>query len=331
MIQSVKQFIEEWESGTSFLEVHTSGSTGTPKLIRLPRKLVIDSAMRSITHFGLDGNSRVHICLSTDHIAGKMAVIRALLSGARLTAEAPSSEPRIGSDEGPVTLLSVVAAQIPSLVAKARAGNLPPIKHLLIGGAPLTESIAGESLGIAEYVWESYGMTETASHIALRHISRCGDVAEKPFTLLPGIKIDLDERGCLRVCMDGEPPLTTNDIAKLHSIDTFSILGRIDNVIITGGLKVHPEHVEQILQPLLSGIGSYIITSQPHPKWGNLIILMIESGEELSIDKKSRLLDAAARLLPPHERPRDIITVSELPRTSSEKIIRRLSAPQEGA
>ena len=331
MIQSVKHFIAEWESGASFLEAHTSGSTGTPKLIRLPRKLVIDSALRSIKHFGLDGSSRVHLCLSTDHIAGKMAVIRALLSGAMLTAEVPSSDPRIGSDKGPVTLLSVVAAQIPSLAVRAREGGLPPIKHLLIGGAPLTESIAGESLGIAEYVWESYGMTETASHIALRHIARCADVVEKPFSLLPGIKTDLDERGCLRVFIDGEQPLVTNDIAKIHSTDTFSILGRIDNVIITGGLKVHPEQVEQKLQPLLSGIGPYIIVSQPHPKWGNLIILMIECVEGIPIDKKSRLLEAAARLLPQHERPRDIITVSELPRTSSGKIIRKLSALQEGA
>lgn len=331
MIASVRHFISEWESGAPFLEAHTSGSTGTPKLIKLSRKLVVDSALRSIRHFGLDENSRVHVCLSTDHIAGKMAVIRALLSGAVLTAEPPSSKPVIGTEEGPVTLLSVVAAQVPSLAAQAREGNLPPIRHLLIGGAPLTECIARDALGIAEYVWESYGMTETASHIALRRIARCEDVAIKPFSLLPGIKADLDERGCLRIFIEDEDPLITNDMAVMHSTDTFSISGRIDNVIITGGLKVHPEQVEQILRPLLSGFGPYIISSQPHPKWGNVIIVMIESNEVLSPEKKSRLLTEAASLLPPHERPRDIITVSEFPRTASGKIIRKLSTLQGGA
>lgn len=325
MTEAVKNFIAEWESGAPFMEAHTSGSTGTPKRILLPRRLVEESALRSVRHFGLDRTSRVHVCLSPEYIAGKMAVIRALLSGAALTAEEPSSEPRIGMEGGEVTLLSVVAAQVPSLAERAANGKIPHIRHLLVGGAPLTENIAEAALQAADNVWESYGMTETASHIALRRIERTEDVRNKPFTLLPGIRVSTDERGCLAISLPGEEEtLITNDVIQLCSTDSFMVLGRRDNVIITGGLKVHPEQVEKRLAPLLSHFSAYFITPRPHPKWGASVVLVVEAPDGLSAPERDRLLEASAKLLPRHERPREIVALSSLPRTTSGKIIRRL-------
>ncbi len=321
---TVDEFIEEWGSDVPYIEAHTSGSTGTPKLIRLPKSLVAESARRSIAHFGLDASSRLHLCLSPDYIAGKMVIVRALLCGGALSVEAPASEPfAAGRGEGEVTLLSVVGAQVAGLEKRRAGGELPHIRHLLIGGAPLTETVAAQALGVAEHVWESYGMTETASHIALREIVSPEDVSVKPFRLLSGIEASLTPSGCLAIELPGRDKLVTNDVCRMRGEREFSVVGRADNVIITGGLKVHPEEVEKRIAPLIPHVGSFFIGSQPDAKWGSRVVLVLE-GADLSVTEREELLQRCAEVTKTHEKPRDIICMSQLPRTSTGKIIRKL-------
>jgi len=324
MIMTVKEFIDEWMSAIPYICVHTSGSTGKPKLIHLSKKLVEASARRSINHFGLDATSRLHLCLSPDYIAGKMVIVRALISGAAITAEAPVSSP-LGMDTAdsmPVSLLSVVGAQIPGIFDRHREHALVPIRNLLVGGAPLSQSHAKMALEVADSVWESYGMTETASHIALRRISSSEDVIYKPFVPLDGIKIGADVRGCLTVTLPGETTLVTNDMVEINDKGNFKLLGRYDNVIITGGLKVHPEQVEQKIRHIMCGI-PYFISSEPDMKWGRRVVLALESSD-LPEDRAKEIIAQAARLLPEHERPRKVIAVKKFKRTDTGKIIREV-------
>lgn len=326
--QLSREFIELWQSGVNEIEAYTSGSTGTPKRIMLPRRLMEESAMRSIRHFGLDETSTVHLALSPEYIAGKMCIVRALTAGCKLTFEEPSSYPLTAADTPSViTLLSAVGAQIPAMAHLAQTGNLPHIEHLLLGGAPLTADMRQAAGSLADNVWESYGMTETASHIALRRVSN----EPEPFRPLPGITVGSDSRGCLTIDMPTAGLIITNDIVELHDDNRFFILGRADNVLISGGLKVMPETVEQRLSSYLPG-QTFYITSQPHPKWGEQIVLIIENPQaaaETCVDSKEYILgqeslyELSHRLLKPHERPARVFVTRNIPRTSSGKIIRQ--------
>lgn len=322
-----RNFIKKWQSGITEIEAFTSGSTGTPKRILLPRRLMEESALRSIRHFGLNESSIVHLSLSPEYIAGKMCIVRALMAGCRLTTEDASSHPLTSADTPPeITLLSAVGAQIPGMLELKAKGKLPHIKHLLFGGSPLALSLRHDALTLADNVWESYGMTETASHIALRRVC----IAPEPFSALPDIYVSTDARGCLIIDMPTAGRIVTNDLARLVDDKHFFILGRADNVLITGGLKVIPELVEQKLNPYLPE-HAYYITSQPHPKWGEQVILVMEDtqvNEECTIDAADfmiageSLYELSHRILEPHERPAKVYKTHAIPRTSSGKIIR---------
>ena len=308
MERIIAEISDNWRAGKP-LEAHTSGSTGTPKPITLSHELVRDSAWRSIRHFGLTADSHLHLCLSPDYIAGKMVIIRALEACCSLSWEPASSHPRLNAPK-PITLLSIVGTQLPGLQQLKEHGNLPSIKHLLLGGAPLTAAQRTLALTLADEAWESYGMTETASHIALRHVD------DPWFYPLDSINLGTDDRGCLRIELPHSEPLLTNDIIEFQP-DTqgFRVLGRADNVIITGGLKVHPEQVEALLAPYFHG--DIMLTSVPDPKWGQLLVLQTES-TTIPTDWDTLV----ATLLPPHQRPRRIEQVPSLPRTSNGKLRR---------
>lgn len=330
MEEQIKSFIQSWNNNISEIEAHTSGSTGAPKKILLPRRLLIESARRSISHFGLNSNSVIHLILSPEYIAGKMAIVRALEAGCKLTWEDPSSAP-LSSGNVPqrISLLSAVGAQIESLVSLKRNGNLPKIEHLLLGGSPLTKEMRQMSMQLADNVWESYGMTETASHIALRPIT-CD---ETPFMPLGGISISSDERGCLIINMPTAGKLVTNDLVEIdRSTGGFYILGRVDNVIISGGLKVVPEIVEQQLSPYMPEGSVFYITSRPHSKWGEEVILIKENSNERQIQElplnyietpQGPLAEICKKILPPQSRPQAIIEVPHIQRTATGKIRRQ--------
>ncbi|MCM1319255.1 MAG: AMP-binding protein [Muribaculaceae bacterium] len=326
-LQLSQSFINLWQSGVKEFEAFTSGSTGTPKRILLPRRLMEESAMRSIRHFGLDESSTIHLILSPEYIAGKMCIVRALISESHLTIEEPSSHPLTASTTpAEITLLSAVGAQLQGMIALKEQNKLPHIKHLLLGGGPLTAEMRSQAITLANNVWESYGMTETASHIALRRVA----LEPGHFFTLPGISVSTDTRGCLVIKMPTIGILTTNDLAKIYPDGSFIILGRADNALISGGLKVIPERVEQTLSQHLPG-RTFYITSQPHTKWGEQIILVLEEphlSEPKSINAKEfdiagvSLYTLCHSLLKPHECPAIAILTPHIPRTDSGKIIR---------
>lgn len=316
-----EEFITEWKGPAEYICAHTSGSTGSPKTIRLSKRLVRESALRSIRHFGLGPDTSLHLCLSADYIAGKMVIVRALESGAPLSWEPPSQTPLAKMPAtGRIHLLSVVGAQIFGL---PKTEDTRLITHLLVGGAPMTEAQAEDALTRAEHVWESYGMTETASHIALREIRTPADVHQSPFTVLDGIEVGCDERSCLRIDLPGHPSLQTNDICRILAPGKFFILGREDNAIITGGKKVFPEEIERKISYLLPSGSQYFITSEPDVKWGQRLVLVMEEASCPEIQAQT-LLSTIRSGLQPHEMPRSLKWVKEIPRTSSGKIIRRL-------
>lgn len=308
-----EEFIAEWNAGLPFIEAHTSGSTGCPKLIRLSRTLVEASARRTNAFFGINAESQLHSPLSTDYIAGKMMIVRGILAGCHVSFEAPSNNPLSGYTGPDITLLAVVPSQLLGLLRAPYP--LPEIKHILVGGSAIDPVLRCRFVEANKKweAWETYGMTETASHIALRKIDRS---APAPFSTMKGIKVSLDSRGCLVINMPESESIITNDLAEVISPSEFRILGRTDNVIITGGKKVNPEKLEEALAAAFPDT-RFMLSAEADEKWTSALKLLVEG------DAATEEIAAFCRYaLQPHERPKIIRHVDSLPRTENGKLRR---------
>lgn len=303
-------FKAEWLSAKHYITAYTSGSTGAPKEIHLNKDFVRASAERTNRYFGVDSSWRLHSPLAADYIAGKMMLIRTLLAGAKFSWEVPSNRPLTSLDAGKtIDLLAVVPSQLQYLCDTTSA--LPGIRHILVGGSAVDPTLESKVIEMhPEWkVYATYGMTETASHIALRPFG------ETAFESLSGINITLDCRGCLVISI-GNDTFITNDLAEIGSDEKFRILGRADNVIITGGKKIHPEEIEMALRSHF-GADAFMITSRPDQKWTQRVVLLTEASQSIKPD-----LDIFFATMEPYIRPKEIIFVKSLERTASGKIKR---------
>lgn len=307
------RFLEQWHDASPHIVARTSGSTGVPKEIRLPKADMIVSAEATCRFFGIDSSSLLYMPLSADYIAGKMMIVRAIVSGASLQVVTPSSDPLPEAPAGQVSLLPVVPAQLTSLLSSPW---LHKVSNVIVGGAPLTPAQEAALRGSSLNAYATYGMTETCSHVALRSVS----AGEEWFTAMPGVTFSLDSRGCLVI----EAPayswqrLVTNDVVRLLDSRRFIWLGRADNIINSGGVKMVPEEIERILAPELAGRPFYI-TSRPSFRWGEELVMVVE---DPSLDSEALL--TALRSRHPHRiLPKAVYSFPSLPRTSSGKIIRK--------
>lgn len=307
---SLNQFLGQWDNNSDYIIAHTSGSTGTPKEIKLLKTDMLASAKATCQYFKIGEGSCLVNPLSVDYIAGKMMVARALVSGAELWNEEPSSSPLNNwLEDNYIHLLPVVPAQIPALLA---SNKLHLVKNLIIGGAKLPVEFESKLKQSNINAYCTYGMTETCSHVALRKIG------EKSYYALPGFEFSVDDRCCLIIRSNrmsfGE--IITNDIVELENSKSFAWLGRFDNVVNSGGIKLFPEQIEAKIEELIEGRNFYI-SSRESLRWGNEIILVIEGNEEIC-GLKEKLSERLSR----YEIPKDIIYRETLEKTASGKIKR---------
>lgn len=306
-----QEFIEEWRSSKDFIYAYTSGSTGDPKIINLDKNFVADSARRTNDFFEISSRSRLHSCVSPDFIGGKMMAVRAEIVGAKLSWEKPSNKPlRDLNPEQSYDLVAVVPSQMIYILDNLI--NLPKIKNIIIGGSAIHPDLR---LKIAESglnAYETYGMTETASHIALRKIS----TKAVPFKVLPGIKIASDYEGCLNIRFASGEFIQTNDLAELISAEEFFIKGRRDQIIISGGKKINPVLIEEAISPLIDS--PFIITGFPDQKWGEKVVLLIEGKPKDFHVLKEKI----KKNLHHWQLPKEFLYVKALPRTPNGKILR---------
>lgn len=308
----IDAFLREWRSEGEYIVAHTSGSTGKPKEIRLPKRDMRASARATVSFFGLGKTSRIAAALSPDFIAGKMMCVRAEVAGCSLVATDVSRELKLDGAL-PLDLLAIVPAQIPSLVANATAREA--IANVLVGGAAMSREQRRALVESGIRAWESYGMTESCSHVALRRVS----LDERlPFEAMPGISFETDERGCL--CVVSEKfswgKLVTNDCVTLLDARHFLFKGRADNAIVSGGLKLHPEELEKEYAPALAG-REYYVCGRPDATWGSAVVLVVEGEEIPGLDTKIASVVGDRRRL-----PKAIVYKDSLPRTANGKLIR---------
>lgn len=308
LIHGADDFLAEWLGDAPAIAAHTSGSTGEPKPISLSREAMRASARATNAFFGINSHSTLVCPLSADYIAGKMMVVRALEAQCRLWMLPPRRSGLLDCLPAEVTtidLLPIVPAQIDALLATPRARG---VKNVIVGGAPMSPAQERSLAGQPFEAFATYGMTETCSHIALRNVSR----GEAMFTALPGVSLGLDSRGCLTI-----GHLVTNDIVDLQG-NRFRWLGRADNVIISGGVKVHPEEVERAIAPLM-GDTPFYITSRPSTEWGRETVLLTLA----PVADPDALLSSIKTLVAPAAVPKAVIHDPAPQYTSTGKLRRR--------
>ncbi|MEO8068101.1 MAG: AMP-binding protein [Flavobacteriales bacterium] len=302
------------------LAVHTSGTTGEPKLLKLPRKDLIASARLTASTFKLHNGDRVLLCLPCEYIAGKMMVVRAFVIGLDLHVVEPGGSllDRTKSDDR-FRFAAMVPQQLHRAVLEDRSRVERLFDTVLLGGGPVSEALIEDLQGLSTRVFHSYGSTETVTHVAVRQLNR----AERSnmFTALGDVTFGSDERGCLII---NTPHLSvkehvTNDVADLLDNRHFRWLGRYDNVILSGGLKIFPEQLEA----KTAGIVPYphYFTSYPEDSLGQAVMLVLELDEPAE-EIVQEVLDKVKEVLSQYELPRRIMARRSFARTTSGKVIR---------
>lgn len=310
---TLQEFLNTWHDDSTRLLVHTSGSTGKPKPMMVEKARMMASARMTCAFLGLKAGDRALLCMPLDYIAGKMMVVRALTWGLQLVETPPSGHPLADENLPPVDFAAMVPMQVyNSLQVENECLRLKNIRHLLIGGGAVNEHLASQLRDFKGAVWSTYGMTETLSHIALRRLS--GPDASEWYTPLDGVALATNEDNCLVIKAPAvaENLVKTNDIVEMNPDGRrFKVVGRKDNVICCGGLKIQAEKVEKMLQPHWQH--PFYITKQKDEKFGEIPVLVTEEGD------KKLLEDILKDILPKYWLPKKIVFVGKLPLTETGK------------
>ncbi len=316
----IVEFLVQWYGPEPTITVNTSGSTGPPKIIFLEKPFVAQSAMRTLEFFALKPGQRTLMCLPLRYIAGKLMVVRALLGKLDLCTAEPTDDFAFLSQcrDTPYRFAAMVPNQVIKLLDDPT--RFEGLDTLLVGGAALPSLLETALQNVHTACFASYGMTETATHIALRRIN--GRNASDSFHCLKGIQVGLSESGCLTIEMPGlkGERLVTHDVATLEDHNTFKILGRSDHVIISGGIKYFPEILEKKLDDLIEY--PFFIGALPDKILGHRIVLVIEAQEEPQLERQLKTF--FLQRLDRYERPKEIVFTAALKRTETGKIIRRI-------
>lgn len=295
-------FILSWLAGKEDYFFETSGSSGKPKKIRLTKEVLYYSASQTLSYLKLDKSTTKNmlLCISPRFIGGIMLVVRALISKSHLIVVPASSRP---NSPDHFFLTSMVPLQIMEIIQN-QPDFFNQFEHILIGGAALTPETENSLIRFSANFYHTYGMTETASHIAIRRIG------EEYFQTVGDIELQMESSLELKGTVTGEQWLKTNDQVKLINNKAFKWLGRADFVINSGGYKVHPEKVEAHLSDQIKG--RFIISFEEDVKLGQKVILIAEA-EETALDLTA---------IGTYERPRSLLFDRKIFLTKSGKIDR---------
>lgn len=306
----LSEFLAEWNNAAQSVLVHTSGSTGKPQPLWVEKRRMLASARITCDFLGLQRGDTALLCMPLDYIAGKMMVVRSIERDLQLISVTPSNHPLAG-----LTMAPAFAAMVPSQVFCSLDNPLlKQIKHLIIGGGAINKGLSEQLRDFPNAVWSTYGMTETLSHIALRRLS--GPSATDWYTPFDGVTLSTTADGCLVIdaptVHDGV--LETNDIAEINTNGQFRIIGRKDNVICSGGIKLHIEDIEERLRPHLSV--PFAITKRSDEKFGEVPVLVLEKASQgIPLD--------SLKVLDKYAQPKDVAYIDSIPLTETGKIRRK--------
>lgn len=316
--RDIFDFILDWMDDRDFVEVKTSGTTGDPKTIKLSKKRMIASAKLTGEYFDLLPENRILLSLPAKYIAGKMMIVRAIVLGLDLHFVSPSSGfwKEINSN---FDFVAVVPLQIKTLLKHPAKANY--FKTILIGGAALDTALENELQQLSAAIFHSYGMTETITHVAIRTVN--GKEHSEYYRALSGISFSVNRDNCLTVHTSHlDKNFTTNDIVQLQDKHHFKWLGRADNVINSGGIKISPEILEKKIAHLIKN--RFCIAGIKDKTLGQKLVLIIE-GTPFDKQTIKTLKNKILEVVEKHENPKEILFTNSFTETSTGKIVRKNS------
>ncbi len=305
------QFVKEIFNKQDFIIAHTSGSTGTPKEITILKEHLINSAQNTINYFNLAPQTTALLNLSSDFIAGKMMWIRAIIGGWHLDVISPENKAIAKQLQ---TKKYDFGAMV-TLQAYQNIAYLNNISKLIIGGGNVPNELLQKIQKLTNQCFATYGMTETVTHIAVKQLN--GIKKNDFYTILDAISISTDDRNCLVIDAPklASEQIITNDIIKKIDQRHFVWLGRYDNIINSGGVKIIPEQVEKKISSVISA--RFFIGSLPDEKLGEKVVLIIEGA------KDNLNLPNFETILSKYEVPKKIYFFEKFMETATGKILRK--------
>ena len=311
--EAAGEFIIAWLDTKKYVTVHTSGSTGNPKPIKISKIHMVNSAKATAMHFKVFQKTTALLCLPATYIAGKMMLVRAMTLGWHIDVAQPKANP-LDTVYKTYDFCAMTPFQLDNSLSR-----LHLLAKLIVGGGAISPSLSVRLQGLKTKVYETYGMTETVTHIAARRVNP-KKVKEGiiPFKTLDKVTIETDHRDCLvikapKVSTD---PVITNDLVQLLTYKKFIWLGRIDNVINSGGVKLFPEQIETKIAPFIHV--PYFVAGVPDQRLGEQLTLFVEQDAPFLINEC--LTDI--RDFGPFEIPKHAVSLSSFERTATGKIQR---------
>ncbi|AWG22612.1 O-succinylbenzoic acid--CoA ligase [Flavobacterium faecale] len=302
--KSIGDFLLDWFDDKTYIDLESSGTTGVPKILRTEKQRMVNSALATGDFFALSPGDKALYCLPTRFIAGKMMLVRSFILGLEIDFVAPTATP-LARNETVYDFVAMVPMQ-----AQNSINELRNVKKMIVGGAQMGRELEKSLLKINTKVYETYGMTETMTHIAAKK------VGEKAFTVLPRVSISQNEENCLvinapRVSLE---EIVTNDIVEILNEKQFIFLGRSDNVVNSGGIKLIPEIIEEKIANAVHT--KFFVGGIADPTLGEKLILVLE-GEDTNFDQ------SIFSVLDKYEKPKEIYYVPQFAVTETGKIRRK--------
>jgi O-succinylbenzoic acid--CoA ligase len=323
----IHHFLQDWFSEKEYVIVNTSGSTGVPKAIKLKKTQMQNSAIATGIFFNLKKKTSALLCLPVEYIAGKLMLVRAVTLGWHLDVIYSNSDP----------LKQIVAsydfsAMVPLQVENSIA-QLHKIKKLIVGGGVVSNNLQEKLQNMRTEVFATYGMTETITHIAVKKLNNFRlpqGIATKQslhtafYKVLPNTTIYKDTRNCLVIKNKdiSDTIIFTNDVVDLISDTEFEWLGRFDNVINSGGIKLHPEKIETELSKIIGQ--RFFVAGIKDEKLGEKLVLLIELAGDKFIKTPDQLNSEMrnSKLFSKFEIPKEIHFIDRFAETETKKIQR---------
>jgi O-succinylbenzoic acid--CoA ligase len=308
----VASFLELLTSNSSHFEVKTSGSTGEPKTILIKKEFAFHSAKATLNFLNINEQDNALLCLSTDTIGGKMMLIRANLHNLHLLVVEPSANPLKNSSES-IDFMAIAPIQLHTILVE-NPEKLKSIRSIIVGGGMISDSTIELLKQHQITVYQTFGMTETISHIALRKV---GFENEEYYSTLENIHVyKTNNQLVIKAPTLGIDALTTNDLIELKNEHQFKWMGRADFVINSGGVKIQIEALENELHQKIKN--RFFITSGKDERLGQKVILVVEGAPANELEQKSFY----SFLKNKYHVPKEIVFVEHFEYSKSDKINR---------
>ncbi len=310
--RGIWEFILFWLGEDESFIMRTSGSTGESKEFAISKRWMESSAETTAMALGIKPEMKAFLCIPSRYTGGLMMIARSLHLGLDLYFQEPSSRP---SPNDNMDFTALVPLQLETLLSEKN--SLSKLGVMIIGGAPISAQLSEKIKDLSYPIYATYGMTETVSHVALKRMT--GDSRSSAFHTLPGVSISSDKEGRLNIQVShfDNHLIQTNDIVEIMDCNSFKWIGRADNIINSGGIKIRPEELEALIAPLLPL--PFFIHKKEHKRLGQQTVLCIEGNVEHT---EKELLDSVRKACGQRRSPKEIYQYTSFIRTETGKIMR---------